>query len=129
MIDHIGFSVSDYARAKAFYQKALAPLGYVLVKEVQQDANDAPAAGFGVNGKPDFWIGGEGGLNKPVHIAITARDRASVDAFHQAAIAAGAKDNGPPGIRPHYHPNYYGAFVRDADGNNIEAVCHTASGE
>jgi len=129
MIDHIGFSVSDYARAKAFYQKALAPLGYVLVKEVQQDKNDAPAAGFGVNGKPDFWIGGEGGLNKPVHIAISASDRAGVDAFYQAAIAAGGKDNGPPGIRAHYHPNYYGAFVLDADGNNIEAVCHAANGE
>jgi len=126
MIDHIGFSVSDYARAKAFYEKALAPLGYVLVMEVQQDDNDAPAAGFGANGKPDFWIGGEGGLNKPVHVAITAKDRTSVDAFYQAAIAAGAKDNGAPGIRAHYHPNYYGAFVRDADGNNIEAVCHAA---
>ncbi len=124
MIDHIGFSVSDYARAKAFYEKALAPLGYVLVMEVQQDENDAPAAGFGANGKPDFWIGGEGGLNKPVHVAITAKDRATVDAFYQVAMAAGARDNGPPGIRAHYHPNYYGAFVRDADGNNIEAVCH-----
>ena len=124
MIDHIGFSVSDYARAKTFYEKALAPLGYVLVMEVQQDENDAPAAGFGAGGKPDFWIGGEGGLNKSVHIAITAKDRAAVDAFYQAAIAAGGKDNGAPGIRAHYHPNYYGAFVRDADGNNIEAVCH-----
>jgi len=124
MIDHIGFSVSDYAHAKAFYEQALAPLGYVLVMEVQQDENDAPAAGFGANGKPDFWIGGEGGLNKPVHIAITAKDRATVDAFYKAAMAAGAKDNGAPGIRAHYHPNYYGAFVRDADGNNIEAVCH-----
>ena len=124
MIDHIGFSVSDYPRAKAFYEKALGPLGYVLVMEVQQDANDALAAGFGANGKPDFWIGGEGGLNKPVHIAITAKDRSAVDAFYQAAMAAGAKDNGPPGLRPHYHPNYYGAFVLDFDGHNIEAVCH-----
>ena len=80
MIDHIGFSVSDYPRAKAFYEKALGPLGYVLIMEVQQDANDALAAGFGANGKPDFWIGGEGGLNKPVHIAITAKDRPTVDA-------------------------------------------------
>jgi catechol 2,3-dioxygenase-like lactoylglutathione lyase family enzyme len=124
MIDHIGFSVSDYPRAKAFYEKALAPLGYVLVMEVQQDANDAPAAGFGAGGKPDFWIGGEGGLNKPVHIAITAKDRPAVDAFYKAAIAAGAKDNGLPGLRPHYHANYYGAFVLDFDGHNIEAVCH-----
>ena len=76
MIDHIGFSVSDYARAKAFYEKALAPLGYVLVKEVKQDeARSSPAAGFGTGGKPDFWIGGEGALNKPVHVAIAAKDR------------------------------------------------------
>ena len=125
MIDHIGFPVSDYPRAKAFYEKALGPLGYVLVMEVQQNANDALAAGFGANGKPDFWIGGEGALNKPVHIAITAKDRPAVDAFYQAAMAAGAKDNGPPGLRPQYHANYYGAFVLDPDGHNIEAVCHT----
>jgi catechol 2,3-dioxygenase-like lactoylglutathione lyase family enzyme len=123
MIDHIGFSVSDYPRAKAFYEKALNPLGYVLIMEVQRDANDAPAAGFGADGKPDFWIGGESGLNKPVHIAIAAKDRPAVDAFYKAAIAAGAKDNGPPGLRPHYHANYYGAFVLDPDGHNIEAVC------
>ena len=95
MIDHIGFPVSDYQRAKAFYLKALAPLGYSLVMEVTQDHNDdAPACGFGVNGKPDFWIGGEGGLNKPLHVAITANDRAAVDAFYAAAIAAG--DRWPP---------------------------------
>jgi catechol 2,3-dioxygenase-like lactoylglutathione lyase family enzyme len=124
MIDHIGFPVADYARSKAFYLKALAPLGYALVMEVQQDANDSPAAGFGANGKPDFWIGGEGGLNRPVHIAVAARDRPSVDAFYRAALAAGGKDNGAPGLRPHYHPNYYGAFVLDPDGHNVEAVCH-----
>ena len=124
MIDHVGFPVSDFPRAKAFYQKALAPLGYVLVMEVQQQENDAPAAGFGINGKPDFWIGGEGALDKPLHIAIAAKDRATVDAFYQAALAAGAKDNGAPGLRPRYHANYYGAFVRDPDGHNIEAVCH-----
>jgi catechol 2,3-dioxygenase-like lactoylglutathione lyase family enzyme len=124
MIDHVGFPVSDYARSKAFYERALGALGYTLIKEVQQDAHDNPAAGFGLNGKPDFWIGGEGALNKPVHIAIAAKDRAAVDAFHKAALAAGGKDNGPPGIRAHYHPNYYGAFVLDPDGHNIEAVCH-----
>jgi catechol 2,3-dioxygenase-like lactoylglutathione lyase family enzyme len=124
MIDHIGFSVSDYQRAKAFYTAALAPLGYTLIAEVQQDENDAPAAGFGANGKPDFWIGGEGGINKPIHVAIAASDRAAVDAFYAAAIAAGARDNGAPGLRAHYHPNYYAAFVRDPDGHNIEAVCH-----
>ena len=125
MIDHIGFPVSDYARAKAFYAKALAPLGYVLIMEVQQNEQDAPAAGFGRDGKPDFWIGGEGGLGKALHVAILAQDRAEVDAFHAAAMAAGGRDNGPPGVRAHYHPNYYGAFVFDPDGNNIEAVCHT----
>ena len=128
MIDHVGVPVSDYARAKAFYEKALAPLGYTLIMEVQQDKNDAPAAGFGINDKPDFWIGGEGGLDKPVHVAIVAKTRAMVDAFHRAGLAAGGKDNGAPGLRPHYHPNYYGAFVLDPDGHNIEAVCHSAEG-
>jgi catechol 2,3-dioxygenase-like lactoylglutathione lyase family enzyme len=124
MIDHVGFPVSDYAKSKAFYEQVLKPLGYVVVMEVQQSANDAKAAGFGAGGKPDFWIGGEGALNLPMHIAIAAKDRASVDAFYKAALAAGATDNGAPGIRAHYHPNYYGAFVRDPDGHNIEAVCH-----
>jgi catechol 2,3-dioxygenase-like lactoylglutathione lyase family enzyme len=125
MLDHAGFPVSDYARSKAFYLQALAPLGYVLVMEVQQDENDSPAAGFGGGGKPDFWIGGEGGLQRPIHIAIAAQNRAAVDAFYSAALAAGGKDNGAPGLRPHYHPNYYAAFVLDPDGHNIEAVCHT----
>ena len=124
MIDHMGFPVSDYARAKAFYEKALAPLGYVLVMEVGQAENDQKAAGFGVGGKPDLWIGGEGGLNRIIHVAITAKDRAAVDAFHVAALAAGGTDNGAPGLRPHYHPNYYAAFVFDPDGHNVEAVCH-----
>lgn len=124
MIDHIGFPVSDYARSKAFYTQALAPLGYTLVMEVPQTENDTPAAGFGAGQKPDFWIGGEGGLEKPLHVAIVAKDRATVDAFYKAALAAGGKDNGAPGIRAHYHPNYYGAFVLDPDGHNIEAVCH-----
>ena len=125
MIDHIGFPVSDYVRAKAFYTQALAPLGYSLIIEVMQDDRPGePAAGFGANGKPDFWIGGEGALNKPVHIAILAKDRATVDAFYKAALAAGGRDNGAPGIRADYHPNYYGAFVLDPDGHNIEAVCH-----
>ena len=124
MIDHIGFPVSDYERSKAFYLKALAPLGYALIKEVQQDLNDAPAVGFGTGGKPDFWIGGEGGLDRPLHVAIAATSRAAVDSFYAAALAAGARDNGAPGIRAHYHPNYYAAFVLDPDGHNIEAVCH-----
>ena len=126
MIDHVGYAVSNYERAKEFYAKALAPLGYTLVMEVPAEANPSgyPAAGFGADGKPDFWIGGEGGLQRALHVAITAKDRATVDAFHKAAIAAGAKDNGPPGIRAHYHPDYYAAFVLDPDGHNIEAVCH-----
>ena len=124
MIDHIGFPVADYPRSKAFYSKALAPLGYALVMEVQQDRNDSPAAGFGKDGKPDFWIGGEGRLDRAMHVAIAADDRAAVDSFHREALAAGGKDNGAPGLRPHYHPNYYGAFVLDPDGHNIEAVCH-----
>jgi catechol 2,3-dioxygenase-like lactoylglutathione lyase family enzyme len=124
MIDHVGFSVSDFARAKAFYEKALAPLGYALVMEVGPPQSEQPAAGFGGGGKPDFWIGSDGSPGKPMHIAILAKDRQTVDAFHRAALAAGGKDNGAPGVRPHYHANYYGAFVLDPDGHNIEAVCH-----
>jgi catechol 2,3-dioxygenase-like lactoylglutathione lyase family enzyme len=126
MIDHIGFPVADYARSKVFYAKALAPLGYELVMEVQQHEHDGLAAGFGAKGKPDFWIGGEVGLNGRMHVAITASNRGAVDAFYRAALAAGGTDNGAPGLRPHYHPNYYGAFVLDPDGHNVEAVCHAA---
>jgi catechol 2,3-dioxygenase-like lactoylglutathione lyase family enzyme len=126
MIDHIGIPVSDYARSKAFYEKALAPLGYGLIVEVQQQGNNIPAAGFGIDRKPDFWIGGEGGLNKAVHVAVLAQTRSMVDAFYVAALAAGGQDNGAPGLRPLYHRDYYGAFVLDPDGHNIEAVCHHA---
>ena len=127
MIDHVGFPVSDYERSKAFYLKALAPLDYTLVMEVTQEQHGHdPAAGFGANGKPDFWIGGEGGLDKPLHVAIVAKDRATVDAFYEAAMAAGGRDNGAPGERS-YHPGYYGAYVLDPDGNNIEAVYHGPS--
>jgi catechol 2,3-dioxygenase-like lactoylglutathione lyase family enzyme len=118
MIDHLGFSVSDVARAKAFYTEALAPLDYRVVKDV------GDACGFGADGKPDFWIG-KGVMGSPVHVAIVAKDRKTVDAFYAAAMKAGGTDNGAPGIRAHYHPNYYGAFVLDPDGHNIEAVCHT----
>ena len=126
MIDHIGFPVADYARAKAFYTAALAPLGYTLIMEVPADltGSGGAAAGFGKDGKPDFWIGGEGGPATPLHVAILAETRGQVDAFYAAAMAAGGQDNGAPGLRAIYHPNYYGAFVRDADGHNIEAVCH-----
>ncbi len=127
MIDHIGFPVADYERSKAFYAAALAPLGYALIMEVRQNENTHHAAGFGRNGKPDFWIGGEGGLDGILHVAFAADDRATVDAFYRAAIAAGGGDNGPPGLRPHYHPNYYAAFVHDPDGHNVEAVCHASA--
>lgn len=128
MIDHVGYAVSNYERAKEFYARALAPLGYTLVMEVPAEANPSgyPAAGFGADGKPDFWLGGEGKLQYPLHVAIVAQSRAAVDAFYREALAAGARDNGAPGLRPLYHPNYYAAFVLDADGHNIEAVCHKA---
>lgn len=126
MIDHVGFPVSDFERAKTFYRAALAPLGYDLLMEfAAEETGDAPAAGFGRDGMPDFWIGGAATVHGHVHVALSSADRASVDAFHQAAMAAGATDNGGPGLRPHYHPNYYAAFVLDPDGHNIEVVCHT----
>jgi catechol 2,3-dioxygenase-like lactoylglutathione lyase family enzyme len=118
MIDHTGVAVSDAAASKAFYRAALAPLGYALLMEAEQ------YAGFGIHPKPDFWIGQGTPNMPPVHVAFRADSRAQVDAFHKAAIAAGGADNGAPGLRPHYHSNYYGAFVLDPDGHNIEAVCH-----
>ncbi len=117
MIDHIGIEITDLARSKAFYQKALAPLGYEMLMEWQH------FAGFGVKPKPDFWIA-LGKPDKKIHVAFRAASRSIVKAFYEAAIAAGATDNGPPGPRPHYHEHYYGAFVLDPDGHNIEAVCH-----
>ena len=120
MIDHTSVGVSDFERSKQFYVAALAPLGYQLLKEFP-----GSAAGFGVDGKPDFWIG-QGEVNTPpVHVAFRANSRDKVVAFYEAALKAGGRDNGAPGLRPHYHPNYYGAFVLDPDGHNIEAVCHT----
>jgi catechol 2,3-dioxygenase-like lactoylglutathione lyase family enzyme len=118
MIDHTGVGVTDIAKSKAFYRAALAPLGYEVVMEWEQ------GAGFGVPSKPDFWIG-EGTPNPPpIHVAFRAESRQQVDAFFAAALAAGGRDNGAPGLRPHYHAHYYGAFVLDPDGHNIEAVCH-----
>ena len=128
MIDHTGVNVSDFAKAKAFYLAALAPLGYQLVMELPASLVPQGAMGIGVPPKPDFWVGG-GTPNSPrVHVAFRAENRGQVDAFYKAALAAGGRDNGPPGIRAHYHPNYYGAFVLDPDGHNIEAVCHDAPG-
>jgi catechol 2,3-dioxygenase-like lactoylglutathione lyase family enzyme len=125
MIDHLGFAVRDIEKAKAFYLRAFAPLGIELLVEVTPERSGAEAhLGFGANGKPFFWIGTGKPVEGPVHIALTAPNRATVDAFYQAALKAGGRDNGTPGIRAHYHPNYYGAFVFDLDGHNIEAVCH-----
>jgi catechol 2,3-dioxygenase-like lactoylglutathione lyase family enzyme len=122
VLDHMGFAVRDYDRSKAFYEKALAPLGLSLINEPM-----GAAAGFGKDGHASFWIEGQG---RPVqgrlHVAFTADSREIVDAFHSAALAAGATDNGAPGLRKMYHPSYYGAYVLDPDGNNIEAVCHKA---
>ncbi|MBB6306502.1 VOC family protein [Xanthobacter tagetidis] len=124
MLDHLGLSVQDVERARAFYLAALAPLGYGIVLEVSAQETGATAfVGFGA-GKPDFWIGAKPVLSGPVHVAFRAPNRAAVNAFYTAALAAGGRDNGPPGLRTDYHPNYYGAFVIDPDGHNVEAVCH-----
>jgi catechol 2,3-dioxygenase-like lactoylglutathione lyase family enzyme len=118
MIDHIGIRVANLERSVAFYTKALAPLGYTLVMEWETNA------GFGIGGKPDFWIDGGAAPKETIHVAFRAGGREMVRAFYQAALAAGGTDNGPPGPRPHYHEHYYGAFVRDPDGHNVEACCH-----
>ncbi|HEY2410257.1 MAG TPA: VOC family protein [Polyangiaceae bacterium] len=126
-IDHVTLVVSDYARSKAFYEKALLPLGIKVIKDFGQ------ACGFGRDNMPDFWIGtGPSSFQTaehlqtitPTHVAFSAQNRSQVAAFHQAALAAGAKDFGAPGVRAHYHENYYGAFVLDPDGHDIEAVFH-----
>lgn len=124
MIDHTGLNVSDYAKSKAFYLAALAPLGYQVIKELPAQFAPEGAVGLGVPPKSDFWIAGGKPQSPPLHVAFRAESRTQVDAFYKAAMAAGGRDNGAPGIRAHYHPNYYGAFVLDPDGHNIEAVCH-----
>ncbi|HKI98865.1 MAG TPA: VOC family protein [bacterium] len=130
MIDHTTLLVSDFERSLAFYTAALAPLGYTVVMRLSRtEIPDLPVeqfAGLGVGGKPDLWLRPSEGPLAPTHLAFACERRSTVDAFHAAALAAGGKDNGAPGLRPHYHPNYYGAFVFDPDGYNIEAVCHRA---
>jgi catechol 2,3-dioxygenase-like lactoylglutathione lyase family enzyme len=117
----VGFGVSDYARSKAFYEQALAPLGITLLLEPVPGV-----AGFGEQQKPFFWIDTRGtAAQQAIHVAFAVAERTTVDAFHATALAAGATDNGAPGIRAIYHPSYYSAYVLDPDGNNIEAVCHT----
>ena len=126
MIDHVGFAVADAERSRRFYEQALAPLGVTLIMSVTPEQTEAggTAHGFGSDGKPYFWIGDNERVGEGTHVAFEAKSRADVDAFYRAALAAGGTDNGAPGIRPHYHPNYYGAFVHDPDGINVEAVCH-----
>ncbi len=127
MIDHTGVIVSDFERSKRFYRAALAAIAYELITELPASVTGhADVAGFGEPPKPDFWISSGTPNNPPVHVAFRVSNRQQVDAFYRAAIQAGGKDNGAPGLRPHYHPHYYGAFVLDPDGHNIEAVCHEA---
>ena len=119
MLDHVTIGVSDIERSKKFYDRALRPLGITRLY-----AEGERSAGYGISPKAFFWIGWRDNPQTGAHIAFTAQDRATVDRFHDEAIAAGGRDNGPPGLRQNYHPNYYGAFVLDPDGHNIEAVCH-----
>jgi catechol 2,3-dioxygenase-like lactoylglutathione lyase family enzyme len=123
MLDHVTIGITDVERSKQFYDRALRPLGITRLY-----AEGEWAAGYGVKPKAFFWIGLKVAPQTGAHIAFTAPDRATVDRFHEEAIAAGGRDNGVPGIRPHYHANYYGAFVLDPDGHNIEAVCHAPPG-
>jgi len=125
MIDHTGVTVSDFEKSKAFYIATLKSIGYELLAEFPPSVTGSvDVAGFGEPPKPDFWIA-HGNPNTPaVHVAFRVTSRATVDDFYKAALEAGGVDNGAPGIRPHYHAHYYGAFVLDPDGHNIEAVCH-----
>jgi catechol 2,3-dioxygenase-like lactoylglutathione lyase family enzyme len=120
VFDHVGLNVRDYGASRAFYESALAPLGYRVVMAF----DEWKAAGFGKEEKPDFWISEREPFSTGAHVAFACPDRATVNAFHDAALDAGGIDNGAPGSREQYHPSYYGAFVHDLDGNNIEAVCH-----
>ena len=125
MIDHTGLQISDPIKSKEFYNKALKPIGYQIIAEIPKEyTNGAVVLGYGAPPKTDFWIS-EGTPNQPrIHIAFRAQNHKQVDEFYKAAIEAGGKDNGAPGPRPHYHKDYYGAFVLDPDGHNIEVVCH-----
>ena len=120
MFDHVGLNVKDYSASRAFYEAALAPLGFKVVMAFDEHN----AVGFGTSDKPEFWVCQREPYGTGTHVAFTCPDRATVDAFYAAAVAAGGTDNGAPGLREHYHPMYYGAFVHDLDGNNVEAVCH-----
>ena len=126
MFDHVGLAVSEFDRSKRFYIAALAPLSITLIMELTPAQTGLGShAGFGVDGKAFFWIGNEGRPLSGLHVAFAAASRQQVDEFHRAALRIGGRDNGAPGLRPQYHENYYGAFVLDPDGNNVEAVCHS----
>ncbi|RED14224.1 VOC family protein [Pontivivens insulae] len=126
MIDHITIGTANFGVSAAFYAKALEPLGIRRLFDVPMEhTGGVPVCGFGRE-RPQFWLSGDAPTSGPLHVAFSAADRAAVDAFHAAALAAGGRDNGAPGQRPHYHAHYYGAFVFDPDGHNIEAVCHDA---
>lgn len=118
MIDHLGLHVADIDASKSFYTQALAPLGYGVLRDF------GAVVGLGADQKPDFWLTQGAATTPGLHLAFAAKDRATVDAFYAAALAAGASDNGAPGPRPQYHPGYYGAFVIDLNGHNLEVVCH-----
>ena len=122
MVDHIGLKVKDFKKSVAFYSKALAPLGYKVITEGEG------YAGLGAGESPDLWISVGDAPKQGVHLAFSAKKRTYVDRFHSEGLKSGGRDNGKPGIREDYHPNYYGAFVFDPDGNNIEAVCHDPKG-
>lgn len=126
MLDHIGLAISNIRSSEAFYAAALQPLGIAKLYEYGPDKTDSggTAIGFGKDMMPFFWIGDREQVGEGTHVAFSAPNRAAVDAFYEAAIAAGGRDNGRPGLRPKYHPNYYGAFVLDPDGINVEAVSH-----
>ena len=125
MVDHIGLIAKDYARSKLFYEAALAPLLITKLMAVTPEQTGAGShCGFGANGHPFFWIGSHGPPSTGLHVAFTAQSRDIVDEFYRAALGARGRDNGAPGLRPHYHEHYYGAFLFDPNGNNVEAVCH-----
>ncbi|MFD1743979.1 VOC family protein [Rhizobium helianthi] len=128
MLDHIGLSVADLKRSRHFYDSVMPAIGAscVMVVTLEESNGTYEGAGYGRNGKPSFWIGSGGQTKGSLHIAFAVHSRAEVDAFYAAALAAGGRDNGAPGLRPHYHPDYYAAFILDPDGHNIEAVCHEA---
>ncbi len=123
MLDHVGFKITNLARSRSFYDGALKPLGISVLADMSDGKYGGKFLGYG-DTRPYFWIEEAPEATEKLHVALTAPDRATVDAFYKAALAAAGKDNGPPGLRPHYHPDYYGAFVLDPDGHNIEAVCH-----